>query len=267
LVSLLAGSVVFPFLGVMMLIGLYFEDLPDISFVGSEYKYRNLEKKEVWIEVNGVCTDREFQESNGKHIAAIFQREIKLFWNPTQGLLFDLIECMMGRTFNGLTLVGKKLGMILEEELKRNDIEKVVLIAHSQGAIIASNAIAKLISHKVKEIDKLEVYTFGSAAESFSETHNSSGLKAPYYEHFANTGDFVAKIGVLHWMFTNYKNRNRYRYPGRLYVAKRRGHLLSEHYLSPLMRRAYNQTESQDVKEPIEFKNSRIYSYMDELSN
>jgi len=266
LFSLLAGSVVFPFLGVMMLIGLYFEDMPDISLVGSEYRFRNIEKKEVWIEVNGICTDREFQETNGKHIAAIFQREIKLFWNPTQGLLFDLIECMMGRTFNGLTLVAKKLGMILEEELKRNDIEKVVLIAHSQGAIIASNAIAKLIHHKVKEIDKLEVYTFGSAADSFSETCEH-GKKAPYYEHFANTGDLVAKIGVLHWMFTNYKHRNRYRYPGRLYVAKRRGHLLSEHYLNPLMRRAYTPAKSQDVKGPDDFKNSRIYTYMDELSN
>jgi len=261
---LLAGSVFVPFLGVLLTLPLYLENKSLITSVGKEFGENNETFKETWMQVNGVCTDREFQGSVGEIIAELFQRDIMLFWNPTQGMLFDLIECMMGRTFNGLTTIGQELAKSLEIELKRKEKSKVVLLAHSQGAIIASNAISTLVDRKVLELEKLEVYTFGSAADSFRqmEIETSDGKKkVPLYEHFANHGDLIAQIGVLHWMFTKYSG-SRYNYPGRLFVSSKSGHLLGEHYLKNLRERQYNPTLSQDSKDIEDLRSPKIYSYI-----
>jgi hypothetical protein len=85
------------------------------------------------------------------------------------------------------------------------------------------------------------VYTFGNAANHFNnphsagtptsrypyakETHNISSKAIGYIEHYANTGDFVSQIGVLHYAGT------RNRYMGRLFVSPYSGHLLNQHYL------------------------------------
>jgi len=263
---LLSGSILCPFMGFFLLLLQNFDKEPNVSFVGSEFHNRNMESKEVWLQVNGVCTDRDVQTSLGKLIAEMFHREVILFWNPTQGMLFDLIECMMGRTFNGMTYIGVQLADVLEGELLRPEITKLVLIVHSQGAIIASNAISVLLKRNVKDICKLEVYTFGSAADSFAETTavnplNGEKQMVPYYEHFANDGDVIAKIGVLHWMFTKYSG-SRYRYPGRLFVSSQKGHLLGEHYLNHLKTRHYLPTVSQDCASVQQFQQPKLYSYL-----
>jgi len=253
-------------MGLFLYLLLYFDNQPSVTNVGDHFRQRSQELGEVWIQVNGVCTDRDVQSSLGKMIAEMFHREVLLFWNPTQGMLFDLIECMMGRTFNGMTYISDQLADVLESELTRPEIKKIVLLAHSQGAIIASNAISVLIERNVRDICKLEVYTFGSAADSFKETvsenpFNGEKYSVPYYGHFANDGDVIAKIGVLHWMFTKYEG-SRYRYPGRLFISSQKGHLLGEHYLNNLSTKQYLPTMSQDCKTVQQFQEPKLYSYL-----
>ena len=108
-------------------------------------------------------------------------------------------------------------------------VTKVVLIGHSQGGIIISQAIDDLLSQlPAKTMSKLEVYTFGSAAshfsnpsvvlrsspsanqspeqqslkESRSETYLADASKGnhiiPHMEHYANEFDLVPRWGVLH---------------------------------------------------------------------
>lgn len=108
-------------------------------------------------------------------------------------------------------------------------VTKVVLIAHSQGGIIVSQAIDDLLTQlPVKTMSKLEVFTFGSAASHFSNPLisvmsnssadqpddqpslmisqskvNLSGANRGKYiishmEHYANEYDLVPRWGVLH---------------------------------------------------------------------
>ena len=49
----------------------------------------------------------------------------------------------------------------------------------------------------------------------------------PYVEHFANTGDFFARIGVF-----AYENDTN----GRLFGRKAPGHLLNDHYIGGIVR-------------------------------
>lgn len=78
---------------------------------------------------------------------------------------------------------------------------KVVLIAHSQGGIIASLVVDWLISDLPHSaLQKLEVYTFACAANHFNSPIGSDGRPVlPVIEHFANGKDPVAGIGVLAW--------------------------------------------------------------------
>jgi len=50
--------------------------------------------------------------------------------------------------------------------LKNPAVSKIVLIGHSQGAIIVSNVLSKLKdkNYTREELNKLEVYTFASPA-------------------------------------------------------------------------------------------------------
>lgn len=108
-------------------------------------------------------------------------------------------------------------------------VTKVVLIGHSQGGIIISQAIDDLLSQlPAKTMSKLEVYTFGSAASHFSnpsivlrsgpsanqpceqQSLKESGSESylantsqsnhiiPHMEHYANEYDLVPRWGVLH---------------------------------------------------------------------
>jgi hypothetical protein len=89
-------------------------------------------------------------------------------------------------------------------------------------------------------INKLEVYTFGNAANHFNnpsmvDTTSPDGTTARavtkaigHIEHYANVGDFVSQIGVLNYA-TNPDLQNRFM--GRLFVSPHSGHLMNQHYL------------------------------------
>jgi hypothetical protein len=97
------------------------------------------------------------------------------------------------------------------------------------------------VSHDV--VQKLEIYTFGSAANHFNNPHrtavyaeaaekksviqhNSKAVR--HIEHYAHDGDFVARWGVL--SFTRMKSR----YMGRVFTRSGMGHLLNQHYLNSM---------------------------------
>jgi len=201
---------------------------------------------EHWIFVNGMCVDNNLGYANAMQLSKLFNRKIEFFHNPTQGLLFDFIECMIGRTFNFQTPVSRSLAQCLTKALNA-PYSKVVLVAHSQGGIISSNAVELLIERNLP-VQKLEVYTFGSAADKFEEANDVETKQSyPYYEHYANEDDYVAKIGVLHWHL-----------PGNVYSTKRDGHLLGDHYLPTFKQKQYSLYCGVKVPEP------RLYRYMDE---
>lgn len=79
--------------------------------------------------------------------------------------------------------------------------KRIVIIAHSQGGIIASAWADMLLTDVPQELlARVEVYTFASAANHFSRpaaAPDGRGQTFAHVEHFANEYDFVAQFGVL----------------------------------------------------------------------
>ena len=146
--------------------------------------------------------------------------------NPTDGLLLDLAECVLGRTFNFQTALSEYVLDVVNRALV--GYEKVVLIGHSQGGIVVADVANALVRYSQNRelLKNLEVYTFASAADEMladRELSRTAGRCVPYYEHFANGRDFVARIGVISC---------REAIAGPLFVNEdRKGHLLNAHYL------------------------------------
>jgi len=217
-----------------------------ITEVGQEFRPENEAHKERWIFVNGMCLDNNLGGANATQLSKLFHRQVGFFHNPTQGLLFDLFECMVGRTFSFQTPVSRRLTKCLSRYLLNDNYKRVVLVCHSQGGIISSATIELLIKRKVVGLHKLEVYTFGSAADKFVQvTDPTTGQKHPFYEHYANEGDYIATIGTLHFDL-----------PGNVFSLNREGHFLGEHYLPDFKKGLYKIYSG-----PSNTK-SRLYTYV-----
>ncbi|OCF35814.1 hypothetical protein I316_02307 [Kwoniella heveanensis BCC8398] len=91
---------------------------------------------------------------------------------------------------------------IIKESLESEHTASVTIISHSQGGLFVRE-IVKLIE-KDRQLDvhkrKLEIYSIGSAAPSLGDWRRSGGTVDGGFsrvENFANSGDYVAQIGVL----------------------------------------------------------------------
>jgi hypothetical protein len=195
---------------------------------------------EKWFFLNGICTNDEVLQLNGKALADLFGRTIHLLHNPSDGILLDLAECAVGRTLQLVSTLDNSASLILEDALKQH--KKVVLIAHSQGGIISTAAL-RILSLRLLENDrqsllnKLEVYTFASAARELPPSNI-------YSEHFFNTRDYVARIGIATVKLQS---------AGKVFEHDTTGHLLNAHYLPHFINKAYKSTRNNE---------SRLYSYM-----
>ncbi|KAL4820256.1 hypothetical protein BDW67DRAFT_153778 [Aspergillus spinulosporus] len=217
---------------------------------------------EVWFFINGIATGTHWHKSNLTVLANTFGREIIGIQNSTKGLLFDIAECLIQRDLNYTTHATRVGRAQLHSALSSEHTKKVVLIAHSQGGIIAS-AILDWLHAELgdEELRKLEVYTFASAARALrnpSRTMNGdgegkNGRALGYVEHYANTEDFVSKLGVLQFTSrsssssasshasTNYiHNQHNHQNPpfnhfyGPVFIREGSGHLLNMHYLDTM---------------------------------
>lgn len=159
------------------------DDLPQVEVFGKITK-----PNERWFFINGICTDEvtTFQ-TNGNYLAEIFGTQITGLWNPTHGLVADLVECVTGRTLDVSEPFTNAYATLIEQSLKKGHIVK--LIGHSQGGIIVSNLIRNLARKNVS-FKNLEVFTFASAADG---EQAQPGL---FQEHFGNSEDFVSRIGL-----------------------------------------------------------------------
>jgi hypothetical protein len=109
--------------------------------------------------------------------------------------------------------------------------EHVVLLSYSQGTIISSYIVRKILKDPElrKHAHKLEIYCLAGVADSLHIDYQLTadhGHPVPYVEHFANGQDFFARIGVLsHYYATS----------GAVFVKpEKRGHMLTDHYIPGL---------------------------------
>mmetsp|Transcript_18983 Transcript_18983/g.26724 ORF Transcript_18983/g.26724 Transcript_18983/m.26724 type:complete len:466 (-) Transcript_18983:193-1590(-) len=302
---------------------------------------------ELWIYINGIATTKDIADAHRDLLFEMFGRPMHLLHNPTDGMVFDLLECLAWKLgflenllnvfyffarvvvyiFNlaGVELkytspeseLKERLILALENKISNkqthdlnllrstidNDqtkedaslekntssfdttttatttttttctsnppITKVVLIAHSQGTIIAGNVLTELVEeiNEIPEMQnilqnaKLEVFNFANCAHQMPSTQE--GL---YVENISNGGDIVAWLGALYppilrrfWLTRHGKSLQ----IGGTSIVETSlwGHLLSTHYLEP-MQKGYYATASQDYNQKGTKIRSRIVSYM-----
>ena len=220
-----------------------FRAIPHLPYEVPEHG-QTIDDNEIWFFLNGICTNRSVLRLNGKALADLFQRKIYLMHNPSDGIVLDLLECLVGRTLQPISTLESSVSHILENAL--NDHRKVVLICHSQGGIITSGALHKLATRlsgsRARLLKKLEVYTFASAATELD-------LPQIYAEHFIHDRDYVARIGVA---------GTPEHFSGRFFHYNASGHLFNAHYLKHL---AENKFISKDGK------SSRLVERLKDLSH
>ena len=112
---------------------------------------------EQWFYINGVATNHDVALLNAALLGELFHRPISVIQNATHSLAFDLTECAIGKEFrtepdledhHTFTEPALEATLAILESLNRPDVDRVVVIAHSQGTIIAANvlrAIAKAL--------------------------------------------------------------------------------------------------------------------------
>lgn len=202
---------------------------------------------EKWIFINGVAVGDHWMQSNLDRLALTFRREIHGIHNKTRGIIFDVIETIIQRTFGYATpdvreIFADVLCFIEAEGEQISRYRKIILVLHSQGAVEGGLVLDWLFASVSRELlEKVEIYTFGSAANHFNNPETKEGKRVcKHIEHYANLEDYVSLFGILHFRplprrkqqqdakaRTEIKNR----YVGRLFVREGSGHQMNGNYL------------------------------------
>lgn len=170
----------------------------------------------VVIYINGILTSELKFRKDLKVLSASINKTVHGLYNPTNSIWIDLLESILGRTFNLREPITKSFEKTIVNHLEAN--KKVVLVAHSQGGIIVSNILKLIEQRDPNLLDHVKVITFGSAADEISNKVQG--------RHFVNEGDFVAQIGM------NSESRGSNH---TVIKVKRNGHSFRQAYLTGLI--------------------------------
>lgn len=212
------------------------------EFVVGDYPEENNER---WFFVNGIATSKEIAKLNGKALSEVFQKPVHVLYNPSQSIPFDLLESVLERTYGRQTAITNSIYDVIKEELQTG--KKVKLMGHSQGGIITSSVINRLVDdpEMTEYLKNIDLYTFASAADEVRH-HPEESLKAghpvPYNEHFVNSKDFVARLG------TGAKILNK-DISGEIFEFEAPGHLLNSHYLKNFVEGKYDPENKSRLQE------------------
>ncbi|KAK7931748.1 hypothetical protein PG985_002460 [Apiospora marii] len=155
---------------------------------------------ESWIFINGVACGEAWLLSNINRLALTFGRPVMGIHNKTDGIIFDVVECLVQRNFSYATTDVREAYRTVKEELYNPAKSKVVFILHSQGAIEGSMVIDWLLQEMPQDIlSKLEVYTFGAAANHMnSPTKHIASQKAQQGQPASLNTDVPLTKGPVH---------------------------------------------------------------------
>ncbi len=226
---------------------------------------------EKWFFINGIMTNDDVAQLNAAFLSDLFHRPITLIQNSTCGLISDLAECALGKQWSRTTESVRKAFPAIHAALK-SEKEKVVVIAHSQGTIIASVVLRLLeaITQPTAPLHleaaalgaplryaepvfvfpdeyDLEPKDFAPLTEDelaklevycFANCANTMKYlhpdrAVPWIENFGNEFDIVARLGMLAPRAQEWHIA----IDGPRYMRPRAwGHFLNEHYLADVER-------------------------------
>lgn len=187
-----------------------------------------------WFFINGAASAPPVALLNAREVARVFQRPVSLIHTPTWGVLRDFTGSISARTLRKDGRLSRPAVYVLQQALENH--ERVVLVCHSQGTIVASYIVRNLLRHASTRhlVSRLELYCVGGVADSLQIDPGltaQAGHPVPYVEHFANGRDFFAEVGVLSHLDST---------AGTVFcIPERSGHLFNEHYLAGIARGDY----------------------------
>jgi hypothetical protein len=115
-------------------------------------------KEERWFFLNGCCVSGHNLQNNLNVLSETFGRPLFAIHNRTYGVIGDLFECIMQRAFNLFTEESRVSYEYIKSYTVDPSVKKVMLIAHSQGCIMASQILDQLyLDLPAQAIAKLEV--------------------------------------------------------------------------------------------------------------
>ncbi|KZL77842.1 hypothetical protein CT0861_02733 [Colletotrichum tofieldiae] len=182
-------------------------------------QWREDHADEEWIFLNGVAVGKNWLQSNIDRISLTFHREVKGVHNRTAGIIFDVIQCLLERCLYFGTADTRICFSHISDALLNPDKKKIILILHSQGGLEGSIILDWLINQHPREVlQKLEIFTFGNAANHFNNPRVKKEHAVPrikdrairHIEHYANSRDFVSRWGVLHFKKQTAKKDGRF---------------------------------------------------------
>ncbi len=202
-------------------------------FFGSNSKYiKNSVETDpsgnCFIYINGIMSNEFVVLLNKFELEKLLNKPINIIHNVTDSLIMDLTECLIGKETDDLTEASTVALYTICSKLLDKNIQKVIIIAHSQGTIIIAkvlNSLYKLGLNKIQYLNKLEIYCFANCASNMKYIK----FNLPYMEHFANEHDFVAKLGCNCPKELN----SVISIDGKIMINKNNyGHMLNTHYLN-----------------------------------
>jgi len=143
--------------------------------------------KTVNIFINGIRNEPENAAFNARDK---MKRDFGFFiHNPTQGGLVDGIEVMQGK-LTGTSKISRSVAELLEK--MKIDYKTSKIWAHSQGGVIATNAVRSL-GKRVK-IDGLTVYYSNAAVNKYVATGILKKFHVKVGQFNTNSADAVSEI-------------------------------------------------------------------------
>ena len=109
-------------------------------------------KDERWLFLNGILTEGIDLQKNVDAIARVFGRPVLGIHNKTYGIVADVLECVLQRCFSYPTRDGRIAYEAVKANMLDPEVRKIVLIAHSQGGIVASLVVDRLLTEVPQEI-------------------------------------------------------------------------------------------------------------------
>ncbi|KAJ0161740.1 hypothetical protein CTA2_5669 [Colletotrichum tanaceti] len=225
--------------------------MPDGYIMSKQFpataQWREDHAEEEWIFLNGVAVGKNWLQSNIDRLSLTFHREIKGVHNQTAGIIFDVIQCLLERCLYFGT-AHTRIGFAhISDALLNPEKKKVVLILHSQGGLEGSIILDWIINQHPREVlQKLEIYTFGNAANHFNNPRVKRENAVPrpknrairHIEHYANSRDFVSRWGVLHFKKQTARKNGRFLGLGEITALIARGTETVKAVTRPAVRQA-----------------------------
>lgn len=234
-------------------------------------------KDEHWFFINGICTNHAVARMNAAYIAELFYRPLTVIQNATNSMALDLTECVIGKGIKtnpnyrdeySMTEPAFKATAAILDALRDKSINKIVVIAHSQGTIILSNVMQALgrimqaaTAHdknnpiENEEIDTLLSHLISTSKDYISQNEVSAltnSIRCFCDENGHNPEAIKETFASLEvYPFANCANRMQYIFPENQYpfienFANRRDLVARLGVLSPEKRTSVEQEHQED---------------------